>query len=66
MKEQDLADFQAYLLETLSTQNTSAEILTQLSSQPLDEGLASYIHTLDPNMVEVAATLIKKWGQRRL
>lgn len=66
MKEQDLADFQAYLLETLSTQNTSAEIFTQLSSQPLDEGLASYIHTLDPNMVEVAATLIKKWGQRRL
>lgn len=63
MQEQDLADFQAGLLEILSTQVSAEEILTQLSSQPLDEGLASYISTFDPHMVDVAATLIQKWGR---
>lgn len=66
MKEQDLADFQAFLLETLSTHDTPDRILAELSSRPLEQGLASYLHTLDPNMVDVAATLVKKWGQRRL
>lgn len=66
VQDQDLADFQAYLLETLSTHDTSEEILSQLSSQPLDEGLGSYINTWDPNMVDVAATLVKKWGQCHL
>lgn len=65
MQEQDLADFQAYVLETLSTHDTSEEIFSHLSSQPLDESLRSYINTWDPNMVDVAATLVKKWGQRR-
>lgn len=66
MQEQDLADFQAFLLETLSAHDTPKKILAELCSQPLDQGLASYLHTLDPNMVDVAATLVKKWGQRRL
>lgn len=64
MQEQDLADFQADLLEILSTQDNSEIILPQLSSQPLDEGLTSYISTFDPNMVDLAATLIKKWGRK--
>lgn len=66
MQEQDLADFQAHLLEILSTQASPEVILAQLEAQPLDEGLASYLNTFDPNMVDVAATLTKKWGQRRL
>lgn len=65
MQEQDLADFQAYVLETLSTHDTSEKILSHLSSQLLDESLGSYINTWDPNMVDVAATLVKKWGQHR-
>ncbi|KAI9131655.1 hypothetical protein [Acaryochloris sp. CCMEE 5410] len=66
MQEQDLADFQSFLLETLSTHDIPEKILAELSSQPLDQDLASYLNTLDPNMVDVAATLVKKWGQRRL
>ncbi|WP_299406648.1 hypothetical protein [Acaryochloris sp. IP29b_bin.148] len=65
MQEQDLAEFQACLLEMLSTSAETEDILAQLSAQTLNQGLASYVNTFDPNMVEIAAILVKKWGQRR-
>lgn len=64
MQNQTLEDFQSYLLEVLSSQEDAEEILTQLNTQPLGEGLANYVRTFDPIMVDVAASLVKKWGQR--
>lgn len=29
-------------------------------------GLKNYVNTFDPHMVEIAAILVKKWGQRSL
>jgi len=66
MQEQDIADFQACLLEMLSTPTEAEDILAQLSAQTFDQGLSSYVNTFDPNMVEMATLLVQKWGQRLL
>lgn len=59
-----LADFQSALLELLDQQLDAEQILARLHSDPVFVPYRSYIDTFEPRMVEVAAELVKKWGQR--
>jgi hypothetical protein len=64
MDETELATFQASLLEILSVESEPAEVLKMLQALPMDSGMAQYIATFDPKMIQVAADLIKQWGRR--
>ncbi|PZD74951.1 hypothetical protein C1752_00658 [Acaryochloris thomasi RCC1774] len=64
MQERELAAFQDHLLETLFTSSDGETVLEQLQDSSVPQPMIDYIETFDPRMVEVAAELLKKWGQR--
>ncbi len=62
---QQLAEYQATLLELLSKYDTIDEIQSHLRT---DAPLALYRHhaeSFEPRMIEVAAELTKRWGRRK-
>lgn len=59
-----LATFQSTLLERLSSQDEPELILVTLQQQSLSPSLLDYVQTFSPEMVEIAAELVKKWGKR--
>ena len=63
--EQQLADFQAALLEILDRFEDSAEILRELRALDLLPEYRDWVNSFDPAMTEVAALLTKKWGVRK-
>jgi hypothetical protein len=60
----ELASFQSLLLETLSSQDEPDIIKATLLQEPLSPVLQDYVHSFSPEMVEIAAELVKKWGKR--
>lgn len=59
-----LARFQAALLEQLATERSPAEILDQLRSSLELAPFREYIDSFESCPLEVAASLVKKWGRR--
>jgi hypothetical protein len=62
--EEELANFQAALLELLDTQQDFNDMRSQLQQNPAFAPFQEYIDTFDERMLEVAAELVKKWGRR--
>ncbi|MBD1806140.1 hypothetical protein H6F98_11845 [Microcoleus sp. FACHB-SPT15] len=60
----DIATFQSTLLETLSSQDEPDVIKATLQQEALSPALQDYVQTFEPEMVEIAAELVKKWGKR--
>jgi hypothetical protein len=61
--EEELANFQAALLELLDTQQDLKDMRSQLQQNPAFAVFQEYINTFDDKMLEVAAELVKKWGR---
>ncbi|MBD1867409.1 hypothetical protein H6F88_27280 [Oculatella sp. FACHB-28] len=65
---QDLLAFQVALLEALNAHypidHPTNEILSRLKADPQLASFEVYLNTFEDRMVEVAAELVKKWGQR--
>ena len=59
----ELAHFQSRLLDRLSQPGSAEEILRRLRADPSLTPYHDYIASFEPRMVEVAAILVKKWGQ---
>lgn len=64
-EDQQLADFQAALLEILDRFEDPAEILRELQALDLPPEYRDWVNSFDPAMTEVAALLTKKWGVRK-
>ncbi len=60
----ELARFQSTLLETLSSQDEPDVIKATLQQEVLSPALQDYVQTFEPEMVEIAAELVKLWGKR--
>ena len=60
----ELATFQSILLERLSSEDDPDILLATLQQEQLSPFLLDYVQTFSPEMVEVAAFLVKKWGKR--
>ncbi len=60
----ELATFQSILLERLSSQDDPELIKATLLREPLSPSLTDYVQSFEPEMVEIAAELVKKWGKR--
>lgn len=60
----ELAAFQACLLETLHQQTDADSILTALRNSESTQPFADYINSFEPEMLELAALLVKKWGRK--
>lgn len=63
MQESELAAFQDQLLEALLTCQDVDPVLALHQDASVPKAMVEYIETFDPKMVEVAAELVKKWGQ---
>jgi hypothetical protein len=62
-EDPELAVFQACLLETLHQQADAASILTALRNSEATQPFLDYINSFEPEMLELAALLVKKWGR---
>lgn len=63
-EDPELAAFQACLLETLHQQTDAASILTALRNSEATQPFADYLNSFEPEMLELAAILVKKWGRK--
>lgn len=64
-EDEQLADFQAALLEILARFEDPVEILRELRNLDLPPEYREWVNSFDPAMTEVAARLTKKWGVRK-
>ena len=64
VESNDLAAFQAALLDLLASPLTPQEMLHHLRTDAAFDPYRDYIDTFELRMVEVAAALTKKWGRR--
>jgi hypothetical protein len=60
----ELAEFQACLLNALHGHETAAAILAALAEDKASLPFRDYVAGFEPEMLEVAAILVKKWGVR--
>ena len=60
----DLARFQAALLELLARELPPEEIIRRLREDTAFAPYRSYVETFEPRFLEVASALVKKWGVR--
>jgi len=63
-EDQALATLQASLLDLLDRHAEPAKLLHQLRSNPMLASYHAYIDTLEPRMIQVAESLVAKWGER--
>ncbi len=63
--DKELADFQACLLDALHRHESAADILTDLTASEVTLPFRDYISGFEPEMLEVAAQLVKKWGVKK-
>jgi hypothetical protein len=61
--EEELANFQAALLELLDTQQDLKDMRSQLQQNPAFAAFQEYLNTFDDKMLGVAAELVKKWAR---
>ena len=59
-----LARFQDRLLELLAAGKTPGAVRTELLADPALKEFHAYVEAMEPQMLEVAAELVKKWGTR--
>ena len=64
-KQNQLAEFQAVMLEHLSKHSSIAELQQAMRDDPKLDGYRRYIESFDPDMLMIAAELTKKWGVRK-
>lgn len=64
-EDPELAAFQACLLEVLHRHVDATAILSALEQSEATRPFRDYIDGFEPEMLEVAAILVKKWGQKR-
>jgi hypothetical protein len=64
--DEELAGFQADLLELLDRAQPGDDIRGELRKLPSAQPFADYVAQMEPRMLEVGALLVKKWGRRRL
>jgi len=57
-----LGAFQAALVELLAQDLPVEEIQRRLRQDPAFERFRDYVDSFEPRMIEVAAGLVKKWG----
>ena len=57
-----LGAFQAALVELLAQDLPVEEIQRRLRHDPAFERFRDYVDSFEPRMIEVAAGLVKKWG----
>ena len=62
--DEELAVFQAALLNLLEQHLAPTEVLRCLRSDPSLAGFHDYIDSFEPRMIEVADALLQKWGRR--
>ena len=60
----ELEQFQAALLELLAQDLTLDEITHHLKTDAAFAPFQNYVNTFEPRFVEVASSLVKKWGKR--
>ncbi len=63
-EDPELAAFQACLLETLHRQTDAASILAALRASEATQPFTDYVNSFEPEMLELAAMLVKKWGRK--
>ncbi len=59
----ELEAFQSCLLDALYAHTTASEIQEALLQHPESSAFQEYMNEFDPEMLEVAAQLVKKWGR---
>lgn len=64
-RDEHLGKFQAELLDLLANQSSLDEIRSRLTSDEAFQEYQEYVSTFEPRMVEVAASLVKKWSVRK-
>ena len=61
---EDLAAAQLIILEALSAHATASEIHQAVDQSALPHELKQWLLSSDPNMLETAAQLVKKWQSK--
>ena len=64
VQNEELAAFQAALLELLQSDLQPGQIVERLRSDAAFEGYRDWVATFEPRMVETAASLVKRWARR--
>ena len=64
--EAELADFQAALLDLLAQPIAANEIARRLREEAAFAPYREYSASFEPRFLEVAASLVKKWGRSNL
>lgn len=62
-ESEQLSNFQAVLLDTLSESRTPEDCLAALLASPSSAPYRDYVAGFQPPMLEVASELINKWGR---
>jgi hypothetical protein len=62
--DDELARFQAALLELLARDLPAPALQEHLRDDPAFAGFRAYVDTFEPRMLAVAAELVKKWGRQ--
>jgi hypothetical protein len=60
--DKQLAVFQACLLDALYNHETADQIIAALQASDATLPFRDYLSMAEPEMLEVAAELVKKWG----
>lgn len=60
--DKQLAEFQACLLDVLYNHETADQIIAALQDSDAALPYRDYLSMAEPEMLEVAAELVKKWG----
>jgi hypothetical protein len=63
-EDQNLAAFQAALLELLARHTEPGELRRVLCEDPRFEAYRGYVEGFDGRMVGVADALVERWGER--
>lgn len=63
-EDQELAAFQACLLEALHKHTDAVSTFAELRSSATVLPFADYVNSYEPEMLELAAILVKKWGKK--
>ncbi len=65
-QDMELADFQSCLLDVLHKHCRAEEITAALLASHSTLAFRNYIASFEPEMLEVAAELVKQWGVKSL
>lgn len=60
--DKELADFQTCMLNAMYDHDSASEIFAVLNSSDATLPFRDYISGFEPEMLEVAALLVKKWA----